>query len=89
LGFLCGYIAYLPVIYVVEYALYGRVDSERAFYALYHAIDAPFLLSPSNWEYLPKDELILNIAGALLIAFGIFVANNRRARTLLSWFPHP
>jgi hypothetical protein len=89
LGFLCGYVAYLPAIYIVEYSLYGRVDSERAFYALFYAIGAPFLLLPSNWNYLQNDELILNIVGLFLIASGIIVANNKSARALISRFPHP
>ena len=84
LGFVCGYLAYLPTILIVEYALYGRVDSERAFYALYYAVGAPFLLSPSNSEYLQQDELILNIVGALLITFGIVIANSKNARALIS-----
>jgi hypothetical protein len=88
LGFLCGYVAYLPAIFIVEYALYGRVDSERAFYALYYAVGAPFLLSPSNWEYLQNDELILNLVGALLIASGIIIANSKYARALISRFAH-
>jgi hypothetical protein len=84
LGFLGGYIAYLPITFVVEFSLYGRIDSEREFYALYYAIGAPFLLDPSDWKYLQSDELILNIAGAVLIAMGIFIANNRRFRTQLA-----
>jgi len=89
LGFLGGYIVYLQAIYIVEYALYGRVDSERVFYALFDAYGAPFLLFRSNWDYLPTDALILNITGGILIASGIFIANNKRARALLSRFPHP
>jgi hypothetical protein len=84
LGFLGGYVAYLPVTLAVEFALYGRIDSEREFHALYYAIGAPFLLDPSDWQYLQSDELILNIAGAVLIAMGIFIANNRRSRTQLA-----
>ena len=72
LGIACGYIAYLPVLIVVEHLTYGRVDSEKAFYALYYAFGAPFLLVPSNWTFLQKDELILNIiGGALLIVGGL------------------
>jgi hypothetical protein len=84
LGFLGGYIAYLPVTYIVEYALYGRVDSERGFYALFYPVGAPSLLFRSNWEYLPTDEGILSIAGAILIASGIIIANNKSARALLA-----
>jgi len=83
LGFVCGYLAYLPAILIVEYALYGRVDSERAFYGLYYAIGAPFLLWPSSWEYLQQDELILNIVGAFLITFGIVIANSKKTRALI------
>jgi hypothetical protein len=88
LGFICGYLAYLPAILIVEFALYGRLDSERAFYALYYAIGAPFLLWPSNWENLPQDELILNFVGAILISSGIVFANNRNTRALISRIVH-
>jgi hypothetical protein len=72
LGIACGYIAYLPVLIVVEHLTYGRVDSEKAFYALYYAFGAPFLLFPSNWSLTQRDELTLNIiGGALLIVGGL------------------
>ena len=80
LGFSWGYIAYLPSIYIVEHGLYGRLDSERAFYALYYAVGAPLLLFPSNWKYLQTDELILNILGGLLLTSGVLVANFKRSR---------
>ncbi len=93
LGFLGGYVAYIPVTFVVEYALYGRIDSEREFYALYYAIGAPFMLEQSYWRYFQDDEFILNIAGAILIAMGVFIANNRRVRKrlfdLFERVPHP
>jgi hypothetical protein len=93
LGFLVGYAVYLPVTLVVEFALYGRIDSEREIYALPYAVGAPFLLFPSNRIYLQDDELILNIAGAVLIVAGILIATNERIRKrLFGWFasvPHP
>lgn len=66
----------------MEYAVYGRVDSEKAFYALYFAFGAPFLLMPSGWQYVRLDEVILNCAGAVLFAVAIVVANSARARSL-------
>jgi hypothetical protein len=93
LGFLGAYIAYIPVTFVVEYALYGRIDSEREFYALYYAVGAPFMLERSYWNYVQQDEFILNIAGVALIAIGVIIANNRRLRArLFNWLervPHP
>lgn len=93
LGFLAGYAVYLPVTWIVEFALYVRVDSEREFHALYYAVGAPFLLFPSNWNYLQTDELILNIIGGVLIAAGILIATNERLRKrLFGWLgsvPHP
>jgi hypothetical protein len=83
LGLLAGYVAYLPTIFIVEYAIYGRVDAERAFYALYYALGAPFLLTSSGWQYVQKDEVILNLLGALLLICGALAANNKRARELL------
>jgi len=83
LGFLGGYIVYFPFTWIVEFALYGRIDSQREFYALYYAVGAPFLLFPSNWEYLQTDELILNIVGCVLIVAGILIAINERLRKRL------
>jgi|HubBroStandDraft_1064217.scaffolds.fasta_scaffold25478_2 hypothetical protein len=81
-GFIAGYIVYLPAIPVVEIAIYGRVDQEKAFYALYYAVGAPFLLFPSGWQYIQPDELVLNLVGLALIAIGIAAANSRRGRSL-------
>lgn len=84
LGIACGYIAYLPILIVVEHLTYGRVDFEKAFYALYYAFGAPFLLFPSNWSLTQRDELILNIIGsALLIVGGLlgYRSGNRRVAT--------
>lgn len=81
-GALVGYVAYLPAIFVVEYAVYGRVDTERAFYALYFAIGAPFLFKPSGWNYIRLDEVLLNLVGGTLIVLGAVAANSRRGRSL-------
>jgi|HubBroStandDraft_5_1064220.scaffolds.fasta_scaffold472380_2 hypothetical protein len=75
LGIAAGYAAYIPVLIIVEYATYGRVDSEKAFYALYYPFNAPFLLTASG------DELILTLAGTVLIIAGIIVANIRPVRS--------
>ncbi len=92
-GFFVGYLLYLPFTWIVEFFLYGRVDSEKEFYALLYAIGAPFLLLPSNWKYLQTDELILNVIGGTLIAAGILIATNDRLRKrLFGWLasvPHP
>jgi len=82
IGMLFGYIAYLPTILVVEYAVYGRIDSERAFYALYFAVGAPFLLTPSGREYVRLDEVLLSLIGGAFIVFGVVAANIRRGRSL-------
>ena len=82
IGMLFGYIAYLPTILVVEYAVYGRIDSERAFYALYFAVGAPFLLTPSGREYVRLDEVLLSLIGGAFIVFGVVAANSRRGRSL-------
>jgi hypothetical protein len=61
----------------VEYAIYRRLDSERVFYALYYAFGAPFLLSPSNWRYVQRDELVLNVVGCAALVTGISVMLGR------------
>jgi hypothetical protein len=81
LGIVCAYAAYVPALFAVEYAVYGRVDSERAFYALYFAFGAPFLLFPSTRQYVRLDEVILNCVGAILFAAAIFLFNIPRARS--------
>ena len=75
IGIVCAYVAYIPVLVAVEYAVYGRVDSERAFYGLYFAFGAPFLLMPSARRYVRLDEVILNCVGAILFASAIILAN--------------
>jgi hypothetical protein len=82
IGMLAGYVAYLPTILVVEYSIYGRIDSERAFYALYFAVGAPFLLTPSGREFVRLDEVVLSLIGGSLIVLGAIAANTRRARSL-------
>jgi len=73
-----------PVLFAVEYAVYGRVDSERAFYALYFAFGAPFLLMPSVRQYIRLDEIILNCVGTVLFAAAIILSNFRRTRSLFN-----
>jgi glycopeptide antibiotics resistance protein len=84
IGILAGYVAYIPALFVVEYATYGRIDSEKAFYALFYAFGAPFLLTPSGWKYARIDEILLNLIGAILLIFGAIVANWRAARSTLT-----
>ena len=59
------------------------LDSERAFYTLYFAFGAPFLLTPSGRQYARLDEVILNCVGALLFAVAIVLANSSVLRSLL------
>lgn len=82
IAIICAYGAYVPVLFAVEYAVYGRVDSERAFYALYFAFGAPFLLLPSARQYIRLDEVILNCVGAVLFAAAIIFSNFPSARSL-------
>ena len=76
-GLLWGYIAYLPLMVGVEYLIYRRLDSERVFYALYYAFGAPFLLSASNWKYIQRDELILNVVGCVALVIGVSIMLRR------------
>ena len=71
-------------LFAVEYALYGRVDSEKEFYALYFAFGAPFLLMPSVRQYIRLDEIILNCVGTVLFAAAIILSNFRRTRSLFN-----
>jgi hypothetical protein len=66
-GLLWRYLACLPLMVGVDYAIYHRLDSERVFYALYYAFGAPFLLSPSNWRRVQRDERVLKMAGQTTI----------------------
>jgi hypothetical protein len=79
-----AYAAHIPALFVVEYAVYGRVNSERAFYALYFAFGAPFLLFPSTRQYVRLDEVILNCVGAVLFAAAIFLFNFPRTRSFFN-----
>ena len=83
-GAFCGYVAYLPAIYIVEYALYGRADSERVFYALFCPIWLISLLLDHDNAYLPKDELILTITGSVFVISGIVIANRKQIPKLVS-----
>lgn len=83
LGAFSGYTAYIPVIYAVEYALYGRADSEKVFYALFCPIWLISLLLDQDNTYLPKDELILTISGSFFVISGIIVANRKQIRKLM------
>ena len=78
-GLFYGYLAYLPAMLAVEHIAYGRVDTEKAFYALYYPLGAPFLVFPSVWRYTSPDEIVLNLlGGALLIAGVVFALHQRR-----------
>jgi hypothetical protein len=83
-GIIAGYVAYIPALFVVEYATYGRIDSEKAFYALYYAFGAPFLLTPSGWKYAQIDEVLLNVIGTVFMISGAIVANRRAIRSSLT-----
>ena len=93
IGAFVGYVIYLPTIYVVEYALYGRADSERVFYSLFYPLGLIWLLIGQDNTYLPKDELILTLEGSALPISGIIIANSKHARKFLSAcserIPHP
>lgn len=82
IGIICAYAAYIPILFAVEYAVYGRVDSERALYALYFAFGAPFLLMSSGRRYVRVDEVVLNCVGAILFATAIILFNLPRVRSL-------
>ena len=82
IAIICAYAAYMPALFIVEYAVYGRVDSERAFYALYFAFGAPYLLTASGRQYVRLDEFILNCVGAVLFAVAIVVANSSGLRSV-------
>lgn len=72
-GLACAYLAYLPVLFVVEYATFGRIDSEKVFYALYCPLEAPYLLLPSSWKYDSSDEIILQIIGGSFLLIGVIL----------------
>jgi hypothetical protein len=73
LGLIVGYISYLPVLLIVEYASFGRLDMEKAFYALYCPFQAPFLVLPSTWRNPHVNEITLQfVGGAFLIAGAVF-----------------
>jgi hypothetical protein len=81
MGLIVSYISYLPVLLIVEYASFGRLDMEKAFYALYSPLEAPFLFLPSTWRNPHIDEIILEfIGGTFLIAGAAFsVRRGRRS----------
>ena len=71
-GVVVGYLAYIPVLLVVEYATFaGRVDMEKAFYALYFPLEGPYLLLPSTWKSVRTDEMVLQLVGGLLLITGV------------------
>lgn len=73
-GLVCGYLVYLPIMLLVEFVTYRRIDTEKAFYALYYPLGAPFLLMPSGWKYVRPDEVLLNILGGFLLVAGAIYA---------------
>ena len=73
-GLLGGYLLYLPVLFIVEHAIYGRIDTERAFYALYYPFEAPYLVVRSSWKNAPPDEIVLQIAGGVLLVTGALLS---------------
>jgi hypothetical protein len=82
LGFLGGYLAYLPIMCVIELILYRRIDTEKAFYALYYPLGMPFLLSPGSWKITPAPEIVLTLIGGLLVFGGLVGAFIRSFRKI-------
>ena len=77
-GLTCGYLVYLPFLLGVEYLFYHRLDGEKVFYGLYCPFESPFLLAPSTWRNSRAEELVLELAGGLLLIGGVLVALRRR-----------
>jgi hypothetical protein len=74
-----GYISYLPVLLSVEYAFWGRLDTEKAFYALYYPFESPFLILPSTWQNPHVAAITLEfVGGAFMIAGAVFCYRRRR-----------
>lgn len=82
-GLAFGYVAYLPVMLLVELITYRRIDEEKTFYALYYPLGALFLLVPSGWKYVRPDEVILNLLGGSFLVVGL-VYSLRRSSILSS-----
>jgi hypothetical protein len=41
--------------------------------ALYYAFGAPFLLSPSYWRYIQRDEVVLSVVGCVTLVTGVVI----------------
>ena len=87
-GLVGGYVAYLPLLLVVEYATYGRIDGEKVFYALYYPLEAPYLALPSTWKNTSSSVIVLEVLGGLLLITGVLLAIRGRQRTQPSSSPH-
>jgi hypothetical protein len=73
-GLVGGYLAYLPILLITEYVTRGRIDSERAFYALFYPMEAPYLVVPYFWRYASVDEVVLKLVGGALLVAGVLIA---------------
>ena len=73
-GLAVGYLVYLPLLFVVEYVIYGSIDTEKVFYALYSPFEAPYLALPSAWKNMPTDEIVLEIMGGSLLFTGVLLS---------------
>lgn len=79
-GLVSGYVAYVFAMVAVEYAIYGRVDTEKAFYALFSPFELPVIIVPSNWKYVRPEEILLSLLGAALLVAGV---------VFVFWFTKP
>ncbi len=80
LGILIGYIIYLPMLLIIEYAFRRAIDSERSFYALYDPLLLPYLLTPAGWRVSSPDDIVSIICGGTLLIAGCVVGFRRAAR---------
>src|SRR5580704_4894692 len=82
-GLIGGYLAYLPILLITEYLMRGRIDSERAFYALFYPMEAPYLVVPYFWRYASVDEVVLKLVGGALLVAGVLLALRGTKKTPL------
>jgi hypothetical protein len=73
---LAGYIAYIPLLAVTEYILFGRVDEERFFYGLFNPLLFPYVAWPPLWKAIRETEgdagfFLICAGGVLLIGCAI------------------
>ena len=80
-GLVYGYVAYIPIMLLVEHVKYGRIDDELAFYALYYPLGAPFLLTPSGWHNLRTEQVLLNFVGGGLLVVSVMYSLRQSKRS--------